>query len=477
LAFHVDDEIQFGEVEQAAPNRALRPEQNRHFSVVAYGEARSGELPIYVDLDVLADMEDHALTDTSVELGGVLLGGCYEDDQGRPFVVITDSLRAEHYESTKGSFKFTHDTWAAITRQREQFRADMQMVGWYHTHPDWGVFLSGMDMFICDNFFNKKLDVAYVIDPCRGDRGMFQWTDDPRHRVRRTGGFFVTASRFRAAELEHYVAELCSAMPLAPTTRASAGSYPAPVVHLHQPRSPEPPWQGIAIASGLALQFVLMAMIAWKVLTPATAERPTDTKIVDTLDKLNASLGALETRRKADLAEARAKARSEFLDEAFRELKGADEGAISRLQSRFDQTARLSEDLAARDAEIRELRFFVEDARGKISELEAAGQRDEKRLSGRIDDLKHENAGLQADLKKKNEELASLRPKKSIDKTAAGETDKSHSSIWWWTAAGALTAVLLVAGVWWATGRGLPPAETGGRNDQQLADTTDSKKE
>ena len=84
------------------------------------------------------------------------------------------------------------------------------MVGWYHTHPDWGVFLSGMDMFICDNFFNKKLDVAYVIDPCRGDRGMFQWTGDARHRVRRTGGFFVTASRFRAAELEYYVAELSS---------------------------------------------------------------------------------------------------------------------------------------------------------------------------------------------------------------------------------------------------------------------------
>jgi proteasome lid subunit RPN8/RPN11 len=41
------------------------------------------------------------------------------------------------------------------------------MVGWYHTHPDWGVFLSSMDMFICDNFFNK-LDVAYVIDPWRG---------------------------------------------------------------------------------------------------------------------------------------------------------------------------------------------------------------------------------------------------------------------------------------------------------------------
>src|SRR5262245_25919176 len=101
-------------------------------------------------------MEDHAQSDTTVELGGVLLGGVHEDEDGKPFVVVTDSLRAQHYESTKGSFKFTHDTWSQITREREEFPAELQMVGWYHTHPDWGVFLSGMDMFICDNFFNRS---------------------------------------------------------------------------------------------------------------------------------------------------------------------------------------------------------------------------------------------------------------------------------------------------------------------------------
>ena len=185
-------------------------------------------------------MEDHALSNTAVELGGVLLGGCYEDEQGRPFVVITDSLRAQHYESTKGSFKFTHDTWAAITRERDAFPAELAMVGWYHTHPDWGVFLSGMDMFICDNFFNKKLDVAYVIDPCRGDRGMFQWTGDARHRVRRTGGFFVTASRFRAAELEYYVAELSSTMPAASPLRSAAGPTAAPLCIASTARSAAP---------------------------------------------------------------------------------------------------------------------------------------------------------------------------------------------------------------------------------------------
>ena len=70
----MNDEIQFGEVEQAAPARALRPDENRHYAVAAYCEAEDRDLPVFVDLDVLADMEEHAQSDTSVELGGVLLG-------------------------------------------------------------------------------------------------------------------------------------------------------------------------------------------------------------------------------------------------------------------------------------------------------------------------------------------------------------------------------------------------------------------
>ena len=455
----MNDEIEFGEVEQAAPKGALRPDENRHFAVVPYGEPKDGDLAIYVDLDVLADMEEHALSDTAVELGGVLLGGCYADEQGRPFVVITDSLRAQHYESTKGSFKFTHDTWSAITREREQFPAELQMVGWYHTHPDWGVFLSGMDMFICDNFFNKKLDVAYVIDPCRGDRGMFQWTGDERHRVRRTGGFFVTASRFRAVELEYYLAELSAAMPATSTTRPAAGSYPAPVVHLHQPHDPQPPWQWIAIAGGLALQFLLVALIAWKTLVPLEGgDKFGDSKVAAALEKLDKSLASLESRRRADLAEERAKARTEFLDDAFRELKGTDNGAISRLQSRFDQTARLSEDISARDAEIREMRTMIEDARGKIQALEVTAKREEKRLKSSNDELENENSRLQADLKKKKEELTSL--KANLNPTSADsastESSVSPTPVWWWVAGGTLAAIALVAGVWWVGSRSEP---------------------
>jgi proteasome lid subunit RPN8/RPN11 len=460
----MNDEIEFGEVEEAVPNRALRPDENRHYAVVAYGNPDLHDLPIFVDLDVLADMEAHSQADTSVELGGVLLGGSYVDERGHPFVVVTDILRAAHYESTKGSFKFTHDTWSAISRERDQFPPELQMVGWYHTHPDWGVFLSGMDLFICDHFFNKRLDIAYVIDPCRGDRGMFQWIDsgaaDAAQRIRRTGGFFVTASRFRAAELEHYVAELTSTMPAAMTPRPSLGTPPAPVVHLHQPRDREPPWTALAVAGALALQLGLVSLIAWRLLAPpAGSAAVSDEKIAAAIEKLDKSLALLESRRRADLAEERAIARAEFLDAAFRELKGADDGAISRLQAKFDQTAKLNDDVAARDAEIREMRTLVGETRSKLAALEAASERDAKRLKSLADDLEAENIRLDADLKKKKQELTSLKARLDPKKKAltADEGDERPESLWWWIAGGTLAALVVIAGVWWIGNQSPPP--------------------
>jgi proteasome lid subunit RPN8/RPN11 len=459
----VNDEIEFGRVEHAAPQQALRPDEDQHYAVVAYGEPRQGDLPVFVDLDVVADMEQHALSDTSVELGGVLLGGRHLDSEGRPFVMINECLRAAHYESTKGSFKFTHQTWSAITRQRQGLAPELQMVGWYHTHPGWGVFLSGMDLFICNHFFRHKLDVAYVIDPCNSDRGMFQWTDasdaqDERQRIERTAGFFIIASRFRTAELESYVAELNAAMS-STSTRSTSGPYAAPVVHLHQPQSATPPWQAAMVFAMLALQSLLVVLIAWRLLAPETATQ--DSQVATALDRLNAALATAEARRGADLAEARAKARTELLDEAFRELKGADDGAISRLQTRFDQSSKLAEDIAARDAQIRELRGMIDETRNKLQTFETSAKREEQRLKAVADKLEGENARLQTQLMSKEEKIASLTPKSEPDASTDERTAWIHASrTWWWVAGGALVVAAVAGACWWAVNRGGLPMPT-----------------
>ncbi len=323
----MEGDIEFGDLQHVPPRTARRPDADLHYAVAEYGEPIDGELPVFVDLDVMREIESHAASDTSVELGGVLLGGQYEDANGNPFVVITDCLRAQHYESTKGSFKFTHETWEAITRQRDEFPEELQMVGWYHTHPDWGVFLSGMDMFICDHFFNKSLDVAYVVDPCRGDRGMFQWTQDPRQRTRRTSGFYVTASRFREDELRQFVDQLSLRGPSMPNLPHGSG---APIIHVSQPQPPA--WQGLAVWGTLAAQFCLISLIAWRMLTPPTGEFAYAG---------GAAKGATSEQERGVAVQ------TEFLDRVLRELRGTEEGFAKRMEEEFVRTRALEEELQA----------------------------------------------------------------------------------------------------------------------------------
>ena len=197
-----DSEIEFGDLQSREAVRRLRPDRDGQFAVVAVGQPHASDLPIYVDLDVMRDMEAHAVTNTDVELGGVLLGWQAKDEAGRPFVQIVDSLRAEHYQATRGSFKFTHETWSEITRRREKLHPELQLVGWYHTHPGWGIFLSEMDRFICDHFFAASEDVALVIDPRQQTRGWFQWQTGGK--LTPLGGWHVYAHRHRAREIEYY---------------------------------------------------------------------------------------------------------------------------------------------------------------------------------------------------------------------------------------------------------------------------------
>ena len=49
----------------------------------------------------------------------------------------------------------------------------MKIVGWYHSHPGFGLFLSEYDSFIQENFFIDPNHVALVVDPLEGSLGWF----------------------------------------------------------------------------------------------------------------------------------------------------------------------------------------------------------------------------------------------------------------------------------------------------------------
>ncbi len=58
-----------------------------------------------------------------------------------------------------------------------------RIVGWYHSHPGFGVFLSEHDTFIHRNFFSSPDHVAWVYDPHTDEEGCFGWVDSDIHRI------------------------------------------------------------------------------------------------------------------------------------------------------------------------------------------------------------------------------------------------------------------------------------------------------
>ncbi|HXG60116.1 MAG TPA: hypothetical protein VNO22_01970 [Planctomycetota bacterium] len=176
-----------GGLEYVQPIEKLIPSRDPSRRVEPKGVIEAGDLGIFLTEAILRDVWSWSLSDLRHELGGVFVGDLYAH-QGLPYVEIGGYIRARHYRNGPASFRFTHDSWSAITRERIDRYGEKLLVGWHHTHPGYGVFLSGMDLFIHQHFFNLPWMFALVVDPCQEELGFFQWK---RGRVVPCGFFFV----------------------------------------------------------------------------------------------------------------------------------------------------------------------------------------------------------------------------------------------------------------------------------------------
>lgn len=117
----------------------------------------------------------HVFGSADREVGGVLIGRMPADG-GLP--LVTGAIPAISADEQKATLTFTQEAWAHVHQVLEsEFPADEQIVGWYHSHPSFGIFLSGHDLFIHENFFNAPSQIAVVVDPIGCREGAFGWQD------------------------------------------------------------------------------------------------------------------------------------------------------------------------------------------------------------------------------------------------------------------------------------------------------------
>jgi proteasome lid subunit RPN8/RPN11 len=116
----------------------------------------------------------HARENTRVEIGGVLVGS-WERDADGPFVRVAHAIRCDAAVSRSGEVTFTHEAWNFINREMDTRFTELKIVGWYHSHPGFGIWLSERDVFIQQHFFGNPGQIAFVVDPLNKVEGVFAW--------------------------------------------------------------------------------------------------------------------------------------------------------------------------------------------------------------------------------------------------------------------------------------------------------------
>jgi proteasome lid subunit RPN8/RPN11 len=138
--------------------------------------------------DIRAKVEEHCFSRIDVEVGGFLIGSL--DGSTTKIVDARPALAAT---SAQTHLTFTHEAWDEVLPLMETEYPGLGIVGWYHSHPGFGVFLSDYDIFIQENFFSSPGQVALVVDPIAGRDGFLTAADGEWKQIQ--GGTTSLAAR------------------------------------------------------------------------------------------------------------------------------------------------------------------------------------------------------------------------------------------------------------------------------------------
>ena len=128
--------------------------------------------PVIVLQRAVIDEVNEHLEKRNVEMGGLLLGRVFQDEDCPSdfFVTVEKGVQSSTFSSTSVSLEMSADVWDAA---REQGVEGQYVVGWYHSHPNLGAFFSGTDRHTQRSFFNHRHSIGLVIDPIRNERKFF----------------------------------------------------------------------------------------------------------------------------------------------------------------------------------------------------------------------------------------------------------------------------------------------------------------
>ncbi len=133
--------------------------------------------PIYIYEKTIEEIK-LLCKNTELEIFGYLIGNVLKWNE-RIYTLIEETLfligaiysDKTHTSQIEGTAGLYQKKFQRIKKKRKN--ENLRIIGWWHSHPNLGCFLSPTDLLTQQYFFSKEYQVALVIDPVRHEFEFF----------------------------------------------------------------------------------------------------------------------------------------------------------------------------------------------------------------------------------------------------------------------------------------------------------------
>lgn len=130
---------------------------------------------VHCSTALLGQLMDHAVRYEHTEVFGLLLGRAVRTPTLRTRTLVLDFLAAERFSSSSLTYvEVSAQELIRLDRAHETSpdKKDLMKVGWFHTHPGHGIFMSSTDK-TNHSMYSHPWQVALVLDPVHRTWGFF----------------------------------------------------------------------------------------------------------------------------------------------------------------------------------------------------------------------------------------------------------------------------------------------------------------
>lgn len=133
--------------------------------------------PVYIYDNILDQIKELSIN-SEKEIFGYLVGDLLKWKEQIYIIIeeqlfIEDAVHSNKFSTLQIKGKAGEYEKEFRTLKKKKMNDNLRIVGWWHSHPNFGCFLSPVDLHTQEYFFPESYQVALVIDPIRDEFKFF----------------------------------------------------------------------------------------------------------------------------------------------------------------------------------------------------------------------------------------------------------------------------------------------------------------